>query len=76
MLRQRQIAVAPVDGGWSVACDGGIEPIMFLSGARAESQARTLALRLSEAGGNVEVTVRDRSSTLVGSTRYFARPAI
>ena len=45
MTRQHKIAVAPVDGGWSIACDGGLEPMMFLSGARAEAQARALAQR-------------------------------
>ena len=72
-MRQHQIAVVPVDGGWSVACDGGLEPVMFLSGARAEAQARALAQRLSEAGGDVRLTVRDRSSAVVGQSRYCAR---
>lgn len=73
MTRQHKIAVAPVDGGWSIACDGGLEPMMFLSGARAEAQARALAQRLSDAGGDVQLTVRDRSRALVGQTRYRAR---
>ena len=73
MIRQHHIAVAPVEGGgWSLACDLGLEPMMFLSGARAEAQARALARRLSEAGGEVELTVRDRSRALVGMTRYLA----
>jgi len=70
MTCQHHIAVAPVEGGWSVVCDGGLEPVMFLSGARAEAQARALASRLSEAVGDVVVTVRDRSRTVVGSLRY------
>jgi hypothetical protein len=69
---QRHIAVAPVDGGWSLACDAGLEPVMFLSGGRAEAQARALARRLSEDGGVVRVTVRDRSSAVIGSVRYCA----
>jgi hypothetical protein len=72
MKRQHRIAVAPVDGGWAIACDGGLQPMMFLSGARAEAQARALARRLAQAGGEVELTVRDRSETLVGHTRYPA----
>ena len=72
MTHRHQIAVSPVAGGWSLAVDGGLEPMMFLSGARAEAQARALAQRLSEAGGDVEVTVRDRSRALVGSTVYRA----
>jgi hypothetical protein len=73
MTHQHHIAVAPVEGGgWSLVCDYGLEPMMFLSGARAEAQARALARRLSEAGGDVELTVRDRSRTLIGQTRYRA----
>ena len=72
MNRHHHIAVAPVDGGWSIACDGGLEPMMFLSGARAEAQARALARRLSEAGGDVQLTIRDRSRTLVGRAHYLA----
>jgi hypothetical protein len=45
---------------------------MFLSGGRAEAQARALARRLSEDGGVVRVTVRDRSSAVIGSVRYCA----
>jgi hypothetical protein len=69
------IAVAPVGGGWSVACDGGFEPMMFLSGARAEAQARALARRLAEAGVEVELAVRDQADALVGRTRYRAERA-
>jgi hypothetical protein len=72
MLRQHHIAVTPVAGGWALAVDGGLEPMMFLSGARAEAQARALARRLSEAGLEVQLTVRDRSRTVVGLTRYLA----
>ena len=70
MKRQHHIAIAPVAGGWSLACDAGLEPLMFLSGARAEAQARVLARRLSESGDVVQVTVHDRSRILVGSMRY------
>lgn len=73
MTRKRNIAVVPVDGGWSLACDGGLEPMLFLSGAHAEAQARRLAERLSAAGDEVQLTVRDRSLALVGMTRYGAR---
>ncbi len=72
MTRRHDIAVWPVGGGWSLDCGPGLEPMMFLSGARAEAHARALALRLSEAGGEVQLTVRDRSRTLVGQTRYLA----
>jgi hypothetical protein len=72
MARQHHIAVAPVEGGWSLACDeAGLEPMMFLSGARAEAHARALARRLSAAGGEVQLTVCDRSRAVVGSTHYY-----
>jgi hypothetical protein len=72
MTHHFTIAVGPVEGGWSVACDAVREPMMFLSGARAEAQARALAQRLSDAGEDVQLTVRDRAHTLVGSARYRA----
>jgi hypothetical protein len=70
MTQHYTIAVAPVEGGWSVACDAVREPMMFLSGGRAEAQARALAMRLSEAGDEVELTVRDRAHVLVGRASY------
>lgn len=73
MTQNYRISVAPVDGGWSVSCDAMREPMVFLSGARAEAQARALARRLSQAGEEVELTVHDRASVLVGSTCYSAR---
>jgi hypothetical protein len=73
MAHRYTIAVGPVEGGWSVVCDAVREPMMFLSGGRAEAQARALALRLSEAGDDVELTVRDRAKVLVGSARYAAQ---
>jgi hypothetical protein len=70
MWRDHTILVAPVDGGWSVHCDEGLQPLMFLSGARAEEQARALARCLARGGEDAQVVVHDRASTLVGSTRY------
>lgn len=67
-----EISVSPVEGGWSVECVGRWRPMLFLSGARAEQQARAIARRLSDSGDDVQVTVRDRDRVLVGSTRYFA----
>jgi len=70
MWRDRTILVAPVEGGWSVRCDDGLQPLMFLSGARAEEQARALARCFARNGGDAQVVVHDRASALVGSTRY------
>jgi hypothetical protein len=72
MTQHYTIAVGPVEGGWSVVCDAAQEPMVFLSGARAEAQARALAQRLSLDGDEVELTVRDRAKMLVGSSRYYA----
>ena len=72
MTRRHHIAVAPVDGGWTIACDSGLEPMMFLSGGRAEAKSRALARRRSDAGGDVHLTVRDRTRAVVGETRYYA----
>ncbi|RAK60604.1 hypothetical protein DJ021_12705 [Phenylobacterium hankyongense] len=71
MPREFQISVSPVEGGWSVRCDGAVQPLMFLSGARAEDQARALARRLSLYGDIARVLVHDRTSRLVGATCYF-----
>jgi hypothetical protein len=70
MWRDHTILVAPVDGGWSVRCDES-QPLMFLSGARAEEQARALARCLARGGEDAQVVVHDRTSALVGSTLYF-----
>jgi len=70
MSRRYEIAVGPVAGGWSLACDALGEPTMFLSGARAEAHARALALRLSQAGEEVELVVHDRSRKLIAQARY------
>ncbi|RAK51277.1 hypothetical protein [Phenylobacterium deserti] len=67
-----RITVAPVAGGWSVRCDGGLQPLHFLSGARAEQQARALAERLSLSGRDAQVLVHDRTLALVGAARYHA----
>jgi hypothetical protein len=78
MWRDHMILVAPVEGGWSVRCDEGLQPLMFLSGARAEEQARVLARCIARGGDDAHVVVQDRRSALVGSTRYFGsegRPA-
>ena len=65
------IFVDPVEGGWCVKADCG-EGLMFLSGARAEDQARALAQRLARAGYETMVEIRDRANTLAGVLRYSA----
>jgi len=71
MRRDRTILVTPVAGGWSVRWDEGLHPLMFLSGARAEEQAKALARGVARSGDNAQVVIHDRTSALVGSTRYL-----
>lgn len=69
MNPQRVIWVAPLADGWAVFC-AGLEPLIFRSGARAEAQARRLALALARLGRAIEVRVLDRARNLVG-TRFY-----
>ena len=73
MGRKHVISVDSVAGGWELACDETLAPMLFLSGAHAQTLARALARRLAAAGEEVQLTVRDGSHTLVASTRYKAR---
>lgn len=69
MLQDHLITVRPVPGGWRVALDD-LQPQLFLSGRRAEGQARALAARLAGIGDRAELTIHDRASVLVGSQRF------
>jgi hypothetical protein len=44
---------------------------MFLSGARAEEKARSLATCLAALGSDVLLSVHDRLGGLVATRRYF-----
>jgi hypothetical protein len=70
------VVVGPVPGGWSVRADRCAQPMMFLSGGRAERQARAIALRLAAVGHDARVDVRDRNGRIAGSVRYRASIAI
>jgi alpha-glucuronidase len=70
MLREHRISVDPIEGGWTVRCEGEIQPLMFLSGRKAEEQARALAAALGRAGHEAFVYIHDRSDALVGTARY------
>ena len=65
------ITVRPTAGGWRVALDD-LQPLMFLSGSKAEQHARSLAARLAELGDDTEVRIHDRSTALVGAQHYLA----
>ncbi|HEY8616249.1 hypothetical protein [Phenylobacterium sp.] len=74
-MSEHRISVTPVDGGWSLACEGETQPQLFLSGRCAEAQARALALALSRAGDEAFVYIHDRTDALIGATRYSAADA-
>lgn len=71
-MKDVQLQVQPASGGWWIACDLPIEPTFFHSGARAETVARSLAIRLCSAGHDVRVVIEDRAHQVVATQRYFA----
>ena len=71
-MREVVLRVAPVAAGWWLDCDLPLEPTFFSSGDRAEQTARDLALRLTDAGRDVRVFVKDRRDQTVASHRYFS----
>lgn len=70
MGQDRQIVVRPVAGGWCVDCEVA-QGLMFLSGARAEEKAKSLAACLAGLGSDVLLSVHDRLGGLVATRRYF-----
>jgi hypothetical protein len=46
------------------------EPLMFLSGGRAEAKAGQLAEISSKMGAAAEVLIHDRNGTLIGQRAY------
>jgi hypothetical protein len=72
MMNDAIISVIPVDGGWSVLCSVVGQPLMFLSGSRAEQEARSLGKCLATLGHDAQVQVHDRRKTLIGTVRYFS----
>ena len=70
MHKDHLITVEPVAVGWRVALDD-LQPLMFLSGAKAEQHAHGLAARLSRFGDVTRVTIHSPTDSVVGS-RYAA----
>lgn len=66
-----RIMVVPVEGGWSLRTALSDAPLMFLSGAKAEAEAKALAARIAAAGQDTRVLIHDRSEALVATFRYF-----
>lgn len=71
-MREVVLKVAPAAEGWWVDCDLPLEPMFFLSGARAEQSARDLALRLTHNGRDVRLFVKDRRDQTIATHRYFS----
>jgi hypothetical protein len=72
MGRDHRILVEAAPVGWRVSFDD-LQPLMFLSGAKAEQCARDLAARLTELGGETEVTVRDHALASVSTDGNAAK---
>ncbi len=68
------ISIRAAQDGWSVEGDTIENGMMFLSGADAESAARSLARRYSDAGQPTEIEVFLRDGSLAG--RYVAVPEL
>jgi len=72
-MNEVMVFVRPAGGGWQVETQVSDSPLMFLSGAKAETAAHDLARRLSRLGGAAaQVVVEDRASQVVGARRYPA----
>ena len=68
---ERLIEVSHVNGSWRVDVEG-CAPNLYLSGARAEKDARWLAQCLAHKGCEIRVHIHDKQNVLVGDHRFFA----
>ena len=66
------ICITAAQDGWRVEGDTVENGMMFLSGAEAESAARRLAQRYTDAGQSTEIEVFLRDGSLAG--RYVSVP--
>ena len=64
--------VNPVTGGWTVRQLPDGEPLMFLSGGRAEAAAVRLATSWWQTGAPAQILIHDRQGRLVGERRFGA----
>lgn len=67
------ISVKPAVVGWSVETDETLNEQMFLSGAKAEGAARTLAGKLAAEGEATEIQIVLRDGTIGG--RFVCDPS-
>jgi hypothetical protein len=68
---ERLIEVSHVNGSWRLDVEG-CEPNLYLSGGRAEMDARRLAHCLATRGCEIRVHIHDKQNVLVGDHRFFA----
>jgi hypothetical protein len=69
------ISVGPVERGWCVT--GPLEQRrVFITGGRAESQARKLGERLAAMGQTAIVEIHDRAGAIAGSVLYLAEEQV
>jgi hypothetical protein len=66
------VKVCPVGAAWVVEGAERLQPLLFLSGAKAEAQAHAIARCIARTGGDARVAVHDRNQQLIGTVRYFA----
>lgn len=57
---------------WMVESVEQLEPLLFLSGARAEAQAHAFAQSLAKSIGHACVAIHDRTEVVVGTIHYRA----
>jgi len=69
------VKVRPMGAAWVVDGAERLEPLLFLSGAKAEAQAHAIAKSIAKGGGDARVAIHDRAEQLVGTVRYFAEDA-
>ena len=74
-MNTKTFSVIPVDGGWAVQQAVG-EPLMFLSGGRAEAKAVQLAELSRRMGDPARVLIHDRNGALIGERAYAATGAL
>jgi hypothetical protein len=68
----REILVDPAQGGWTLRYPGALEPLVFLSGAKAEDAARRLGMAIADGGEHAEIRIFLRDGSLAG--RFVCAP--
>ncbi|HYG26127.1 MAG TPA: hypothetical protein VD906_04410 [Caulobacteraceae bacterium] len=68
------ISVHPREIGWEVTAPGIENPMAFLSGAKAEIAAKSLAERFARRGEAAELRIHLRDGTLAG--RFVCAPLV